>query len=166
MKFDCGVEVVTRYRALTLLAANGRGEISGAVSLASSAPQKLPGFHLGLYDSNGRLALSAVSANDGRYDFTNVPAGHYLLMADAKDAYDRHLLRPAPEFIDIGYGSGVVTGRNIALVSPTARRPTTWRWRCGRLSTIMQRSTRRWIKTRWKDKVVVLNLSEATIRAN
>ncbi len=109
MKFACGVEVITRYRTLTLLAANGRGTVSGTVSLVS---QKLPGFHLDLYDSSGLLAQSAVSGADGRYDFPSVPTGHYLLMADAKDAYDRHLLRPAPEFIDVGYGS-VITGRDI-----------------------------------------------------
>jgi hypothetical protein len=118
MKFACGVQVVTRYRPLKLTPTTTDGAIDGALLVASSGgkPQPVAGIPLGLYDSNGTLAMTAVSGADGKYAFRKVTAGSYLLMADGKTANDKRLLRPAPEFVDLYYGAMAAAGRDIVLM--------------------------------------------------
>lgn len=118
MKFECAVQVVTHYRPLRMLPTLDDGTISGAALIASADGKTRPlaGLRMDLFDSDGQYVMAAVTDMEGRYRFSKVPSGAYLLMADAADVYQQHLLRPAPEFIDLAYGNMAANERDVTLI--------------------------------------------------
>jgi len=92
------------------------GEIDGTVyaKYADGSSKPLRQISLNLYNEDGEIEQASKAGPDGFYLFSLVPPGRYALsVADA--GLPKNILRPRPQFVEIGYDGTMLFGNDIFL---------------------------------------------------